>query len=193
MPEPGSVARRGWVTVSCWQSVRLPAGLPRSACEPAEMRQPRWRPPREAGARCVQDEVTCLLLLGHADLHVLVRAPSCRCQVTALRSPGSPDAVPVIFRRPALMVAQCQDLDRRRWGYAADMDRLILQVLPVADSDAEELADLAGGLHDELLGVDGASVAPLTAEAAPEGAKGSGMWRAGWWPSSGPWTGCAPW
>jgi hypothetical protein len=70
----------------------------------------------EAGARCVQDDVTCLLLLGHADLHVLVRAPSRRCQVTALRSPGSPDAVPVIFRRPALMVAQCQDLDRRRWG-----------------------------------------------------------------------------
>ena len=61
----------------------------------------------------------------------------------------------------------------------ADVDRLILQVLPVADSDAEELADLAGGLHAELLGVDGASVAPLTAEAAPEGAKGLGD-VAGW-------------
>jgi hypothetical protein len=75
----------------------------------------------------------------------------------------------------------------------ADVDRLILQVLPVADSDAAELTDLAGGLHDELLGLDGASVAPLTAGAAPPGPKGSGMWRAGWWPSSGPWTDCAPW
>ncbi len=61
----------------------------------------------------------------------------------------------------------------------ADVDRLILQVLPVADSDAAELTDLAGGLHDELLGVDGASVAPLTAGAAPEGAKGLGD-VAGW-------------
>jgi hypothetical protein len=61
----------------------------------------------------------------------------------------------------------------------ADVDGLILQVLPVADSDAEELADLTGGLHAELLGVDAASVAPLTAEAAPEGAKGLGT-LAGW-------------
>ena len=74
------------------------------------------------------------------------------------------------------------------------MDGLIVQVLPVADSDAEELADLAGGLHAELLGVDAASVAPLTAEAAPEGAKGLGDARlAGCWSSSGPPTGCAPW
>ena len=61
----------------------------------------------------------------------------------------------------------------------ADADGLILQVLPVADSDAEELADLAAGLHAELLGVDAASVAPLPAEAAPEGAKGLGD-VAGW-------------
>ena len=61
----------------------------------------------------------------------------------------------------------------------ADVARLILQVLPAADSDAEELADLAGELHAELLDVDAASVAPLTAEAAPEGAKGLGM-LAGW-------------
>ena len=61
----------------------------------------------------------------------------------------------------------------------ADVDGLIVQVLPVADSDAEELADLAGGLHAELLGVDEASVAPLPAEAAPEGAKGLGD-VAGW-------------
>jgi len=61
----------------------------------------------------------------------------------------------------------------------ADVDGLIVQVLPVADSDAEELADLAGGLRAELLGVDAASVTPLTAEAAPEGAKGLGT-VAGW-------------
>jgi hypothetical protein len=61
----------------------------------------------------------------------------------------------------------------------ADVDGLIVQVLPVADSDAEDLADLAGGLRTDLLGVDAASVAPLTAEAAPEGAKGLGT-AAGW-------------
>jgi hypothetical protein len=60
-----------------------------------------------------------------------------------------------------------------------DADGLILQVLPVADSDAEELADLAVELHAELLSVDGTSVAPLPAEAAPEGAKGLGD-VAGW-------------
>jgi hypothetical protein len=61
----------------------------------------------------------------------------------------------------------------------ADVDELILQVLPAADSDAEELADLAGELYAELLGVDAASVDPLPAEAAPEGAKGLGT-LAGW-------------
>jgi len=61
----------------------------------------------------------------------------------------------------------------------ADADGLTLQVLPVADSDAEELADLAAELHAELLSVDGTSVAPLPAEAAPEGAKGLGD-VAGW-------------
>ena len=61
----------------------------------------------------------------------------------------------------------------------ADADRLILQVLPVADSDAEELADLAGGLCAELLATDAASVAPVTADAAPVGAKGLGT-AAGW-------------
>jgi hypothetical protein len=59
------------------------------------------------------------------------------------------------------------------------VDGLILQVLPVADSDAEELADLAERLRAELLGVDAASVGPLTAEAAPAGAKGLGA-LAGW-------------
>ena len=61
----------------------------------------------------------------------------------------------------------------------ADADGLILHVLPVADSDAEELADLAAELHAELLGVDGTSAAPLLADAAPEGAKGLGD-VAGW-------------
>ena len=61
----------------------------------------------------------------------------------------------------------------------ADVDGLIVQVLPVADSDAEELADLAGGLRADLLGVDAASAVPLTAEDAPEGAKGLGT-VAGW-------------
>jgi hypothetical protein len=59
------------------------------------------------------------------------------------------------------------------------MDRLILQVLPVADSDAEELADLAGELHAELLGVDEASFALLTDEASPDGAKGLGTLAGG--------------
>jgi hypothetical protein len=75
----------------------------------------------------------------------------------------------------------------------ADVDRLILRVLPEADSDAEELTDLAGGLYAELLGVDGASVAPLTAGAAPEGAKGLGT-LAGWLVAQfGPSRGCVPW
>jgi len=53
----------------------------------------------------------------------------------------------------------------------ADTDELIVQVLPVVDSDTEELADLAGRLLAELLGV---GEAPLIAKAAPEGAKGLG-------------------
>ena len=50
----------------------------------------------------------------------------------------------------------------------------------MADSDAEELADLAGRLRAELLGVDAASVAPLTAGAPPEGAKGLDGTLTGW-------------
>jgi hypothetical protein len=61
----------------------------------------------------------------------------------------------------------------------ADVDGLILQVLPVADSDAQEMADLTDGLHAELLDVDAASIAPLSADAAPAGAKGLGT-LAGW-------------
>ena len=61
----------------------------------------------------------------------------------------------------------------------ADAGGLVMQVIPMADSDAEELADLAGQLHAELLGVDDASVGSLPAGAVPEGAKGLGN-VAGW-------------
>ena len=61
----------------------------------------------------------------------------------------------------------------------ADADRLVMQVVPGADSDAEELADLAGQLHAELLGVDDALVGRLPAGPVPEGAKGPGD-VAGW-------------
>ena len=61
-----------------------------------------------------------------------------------------------------------------------DAGGLVMQVVPMADSDAEELADLAGQLHAELLGVDDASVGPLPAGAVPRGPKGSGMSLAGW-------------
>ena len=56
----------------------------------------------------------------------------------------------------------------------AEAGGLVMQVVPMADSDAEELADLTGQLHAELLGVDDASVGPRPAEAVPEGAKGLG-------------------
>jgi hypothetical protein len=59
------------------------------------------------------------------------------------------------------------------------VDRLNLQVLPVADSDAEELTDLAGELHAELLDVDEVSVALLDDEASPDGAKGLGTLAGG--------------
>jgi hypothetical protein len=61
----------------------------------------------------------------------------------------------------------------------ADADRLIVQVLPAADSDAEELADLAAGLRAELLDLDEVAVTPYAAEVAPAGAKGPGT-LAGW-------------
>jgi hypothetical protein len=61
-----------------------------------------------------------------------------------------------------------------------DVDGLIVQVLPVDDSDVEELADLAGRLRAELLGVEVASVSPLTTDTVPEGAKGIDGRLAGW-------------
>jgi hypothetical protein len=60
-----------------------------------------------------------------------------------------------------------------------DADELILQVMPAADSDAEELADLAARLQAELVDVDAVSVVRLPAEAVPERAKGLGD-LAGW-------------
>lgn len=59
------------------------------------------------------------------------------------------------------------------------MNRLILQVLPSEDSDAEELTDLSDRLSEELLEYDVSSVGPLPAEEAPAGAKGFGQ-VAGW-------------
>ena len=61
-----------------------------------------------------------------------------------------------------------------------DVDQLFVQVLPVADSDAEELADLSGELYAELLDVDAASASPLTAAEVPEGAKGFDGTLVGW-------------
>jgi hypothetical protein len=61
----------------------------------------------------------------------------------------------------------------------ADADMLIVQVLPAADSDAKELAELAAGLRAELLDLDEVSVTPSAAEAPPAGAKGLGT-LAGW-------------
>ena len=78
----------------------------------------------------------------------------------------------------SLAVTQCQSLGVGG-GVVTDAEGLILQVLPVVDSDAEELADLAGRLRAEVLGIDAVSVVPLTAEVAPEGAKGLGT-LAGW-------------
>lgn len=60
-----------------------------------------------------------------------------------------------------------------------DTNRLILQVLPAQDSDAEELANLGGRLREELLEYDVSSVGPLPVEEVPPGAKGIGD-VAGW-------------
>jgi hypothetical protein len=60
-----------------------------------------------------------------------------------------------------------------------DMNRLILHVLPVQDSDVAELADLGDQLRAELLEYDVVSVVPLPGGEAPPGAKGIGQ-VAGW-------------
>ena len=57
---------------------------------------------------------------------------------------------------------------------------LIVGLLPSSDSDAEELADLAELLRDDLLNLDVDSVQPLTADEVPEQAKGAVAVVAGW-------------
>ena len=74
-----------------------------------------------------------------------------------------------------------------------DVEGLILQVLPVADSDAEELADLAGQLRAEVLSVDAISVVPLTAEVTLRVLRGPGRWPAGWRFNSGASKGFGRW
>ena len=61
-----------------------------------------------------------------------------------------------------------------------DVDGLTLQVLPVADSDAEELADLTGGSTPSCLAWTRPRSPGSPAEAAPEGAKGLDGTLADW-------------
>jgi hypothetical protein len=56
-----------------------------------------------------------------------------------------------------------------------DMDRLLLRVMAVPDSDVEELADLCERLRVELQELDLPSVAQLAEREAPEWAKGFGQ------------------
>jgi hypothetical protein len=56
---------------------------------------------------------------------------------------------------------------------------LLVQVMPLADSDAEEVADLTALLREDLLDLDVAAVEPLPEENIPEGSKGLGV-VAGW-------------
>jgi hypothetical protein len=60
-------------------------------------------------------------------------------------------------------------------GFMDDAELVLVRVLVDPDSDAEELADLTGGLRDELLVLDSVSVRWLDADAVPEGAKGIGQ------------------
>jgi hypothetical protein len=60
-------------------------------------------------------------------------------------------------------------------GVVVGVDGVLLRVLPEADSDSQELAEWADDLLVELAEVDEASVAPLSADTAPDGAKGLGV------------------
>jgi hypothetical protein len=51
-------------------------------------------------------------------------------------------------------------------------EELVLQVCPIPEDDAAELAKLAGWLRGELLDLDVQGVDRLSEEAAPSGAKG---------------------
>jgi hypothetical protein len=61
----------------------------------------------------------------------------------------------------------------------ADAGGLVLQVCPAPEDDAGELAELAGWLRAELLGLDVQGVDRLSGEAVPSGAKGVAA-VAGW-------------
>jgi hypothetical protein len=56
--------------------------------------------------------------------------------------------------------------------FMVDGSDLIVQVTPAADGDLEETVGLARRLRAELLALDVDTVEPLTADAAPPGAKG---------------------
>ena len=60
-------------------------------------------------------------------------------------------------------------------GPGVDVTGLLVRVLPEADSDTQELAEGTDDLLIELAEVDEASVALLTPDTAPEGAKGLGV------------------
>ena len=62
---------------------------------------------------------------------------------------------------------------------ATEYPELLVHVMPVADSDAEEVAELTALLHEDLLELDVAAVDPLPEENVPEGSKGLGV-VAGW-------------
>lgn len=133
----------------------------------------RWVPTRqEAYAQLIAN-----LRDWNSECHGLAELVTARCRWRLLG--GDSDSAIRAGRVPCPAWAPYGRLYRQRGMIAMDVDRLTLQVLPTADSDAEELADLAGDLHAELLDVDAASVAPLPAKAAPEGAKGFGD-LAGW-------------
>jgi hypothetical protein len=51
-------------------------------------------------------------------------------------------------------------------------NELSLRVLPIVDSDDQELAEWAGQLHEEILEADTASAGQLIEKTVPEGAKG---------------------
>src|SRR5215469_11190001 len=61
----------------------------------------------------------------------------------------------------------------------ADVSGLVLRVCPDPEDDAGDLADLAGLLRGELLGLDVSAVDQLVDEAIPPGAKGVAA-IAGW-------------
>ena len=62
----------------------------------------------------------------------------------------------------------------------ASSDTLIVQVLPGADEDVEELDDLTAMLREELLELDVAAVEPIMQDRAPDDTKGVVAVLGGW-------------